>query len=65
MKFMLNGKPQESAHHKLSDILSEAGFDGAVVATALNGVFIPVGARETTELSAGDALEVLAPMQGG
>ncbi len=65
MKFMLNGAPHETAHDTLSDILAEAGFDEAVVATALNGTFVPKGVRETTKLAAGDALEVLAPMQGG
>ena len=37
----------------------------AVVATALNGQFVPVGSRTNARLAEGDRLEVLAPMQGG
>ena len=37
----------------------------AKVATALNGNFLPAASRAATALKAGDALEVVAPMQGG
>ena len=45
--------------------LAELGFTGPAIATALNGDFIPRTARDTTRLTDGDRLEVLAPMQGG
>ena len=35
------------------------------VATALNGNFLPAATRAATTLKDGDALEVVAPMQGG
>jgi sulfur carrier protein len=41
------------------------GLAEARVATALNGVFVPKGARAETVVQEGDRLEVLAPMQGG
>jgi sulfur carrier protein len=41
------------------------GFGDALVATALNGEFVPVGSRANIQLKDGDQLEVLAPMQGG
>ncbi len=36
-----------------------------MVATALNGEFVPAGSRPGAGLKDGDRLEVLAPMQGG
>jgi len=41
------------------------GYGGAVVATAVNGEFVPTAARQTARLAEGDRVEVLAPMQGG
>ncbi|OOL19722.1 hypothetical protein AL01_01805 [Bombella intestini] len=49
----------------LSILLTELGLEQAVVATALNGDFIPAGQREQIVLKAGDQVEILAPMQGG
>jgi len=36
-----------------------------VVATAVNGEFVPATERRAARLADGDRLEVLAPMQGG
>ena len=36
-----------------------------MVATAVNGSFVPAGRRPTVELQEADRVEVLAPMQGG
>jgi sulfur carrier protein len=65
MKIILNGEAREVHAMSLSAALDELGFGGAVVATALNGEFVAAAARAATSLSEGDALEVLAPMQGG
>jgi sulfur carrier protein len=65
MKIMLNGDAREVRAASLSAALDELGFTGAVVATAVNGEFVAASARTATPLSEGDALEVLAPMQGG
>ena len=46
-------------------MLVEIGLGAAKVATALNGSFLPASARAATNLQTGDALEVVAPMQGG
>lgn len=61
----LNGEPIATAAATLADLLDEKGYNGAVVATALNGTFLPKGLRAATPLSDGDAVEVVAPMQGG
>ena len=49
----------------LAAALFELGYQDAVVATAVNGEFVPVTLRPKTQLQAGDRIDVLAPMQGG
>jgi sulfur carrier protein len=65
MKILVNGDPHEVSASNLASAMDELGFTGKVVATALNGEFVPATARTGTTLSEGDQLEVLAPMQGG
>lgn len=65
MKILLNGEPREVNATRLSDVLIELGFEGATIATALNGDFVPAAERANTELAEGDRLEVVAPQQGG
>ncbi|WFE75678.1 sulfur carrier protein ThiS [Roseinatronobacter sp. S2] len=65
MKIEVNGDAQNVLATNVEDALRELGWQGARVATALNGEFLPKAARATTDLSDGDRLEVLAPMQGG
>ena len=49
----------------LAAALAELGFAEAVIATAVNGTFVPAPKRSAAALADGDRLEVLAPMQGG
>jgi sulfur carrier protein len=49
----------------LEAMLQVFGYRGATVATAVNGEFVPAGARHALHLREGDRVEVLAPMQGG
>ena len=65
MKLQLNGESLEAEVRTLADLLENQGFGGAKVATAVNGDFVPAGLRADHPLSAGDVIEVLAPMQGG
>ncbi|MCC5955323.1 MAG: sulfur carrier protein ThiS [Natronohydrobacter sp.] len=65
MRIEVNGASHEVAGPMLADVLAELGWGEARVATALNGDFVPKGARGQTVLKDGDRLEVLAPMQGG
>ncbi|WP_369928934.1 sulfur carrier protein ThiS [Xanthomonas sp. NCPPB 2632] len=64
MSIMVNGETQDDAADLLA-LLARMGLREAVVATALNGTFVPVAQRGSTLLRAGDHVEVLAPMQGG
>jgi len=65
MQICVNGAWRESHAPHIAGALVELGYGESVVATALNGEFVPASARDATRLSQGDQLEVLAPMQGG
>lgn len=65
MKLTINGKARELTATTVAEALAAEGFADARVATALNGNFVPTAIRATTPLSPGDALEIVAPMQGG
>lgn len=49
----------------LTELLKELGLSDAVVATALNGRFVAADDRNAATLRSGDAVEILAPLQGG
>lgn len=65
MRLLINGKEQHVEASTVSEVLSKLELDDAVVATAVNGSFVPAGLRATTPLGEGDAIEIVAPMQGG
>lgn len=65
MRILVNGNSREVRAPDLAGALEELGYGGAVVATAVNGEFVPATARPAARLAEGDRLEVLAPMQGG
>ena len=65
MNIQLNGEWREVRAADLAAALAELGFADAIIATAVNGEFVPAAARATAALAEGDRLEVLAPMQGG
>ncbi|UIJ71609.1 sulfur carrier protein ThiS [Aurantimonas sp. HBX-1] len=65
MRIIVNGEAQTVAATTLEALLLELGYQGAIVATALNRDFVPCEARADTPLAEGDAVEIIAPMQGG
>jgi sulfur carrier protein len=65
LNIQLNGEWRDVRAADLAAALAELGFADAVIATAVNGEFVPASARATASLAEGDRLEVLAPMQGG
>ncbi len=65
MNIVLNGEVQQTAAADLAALLAEIELNEAVVATALNGDYVPAEDRAATALRDGDRIEVLAPMQGG
>lgn len=65
MRIQVNGAWRDTSADSLAAALQELGYAEAVVATALNGEFVPAGSRPDVRLTEGDRLEILAPMQGG
>lgn len=61
----VNGEPREVAATTLVALLAELGLAEARVATAVNGSFVPASIRAQREITAGDRVEILSPMQGG
>ena len=64
MKITLNGEARDLPGPTVRDVLDQIGLSQARVATALNGAFLPATLRGEV-LKDGDALEIVAPMQGG
>ncbi|QNT78368.1 sulfur carrier protein ThiS [Entomobacter blattae] len=65
MILTINGKEHTVSASTLTTLLNTLGYDAELVATAVNGQFISREHRTTLKLSEGDAVEILAPMQGG
>ena len=65
MQIIVNGVEQKLRATTLAQALDELDYGDTVVATALNGRFVAAAARASTALADGDALEIVAPMQGG
>ena len=65
MKIEVNGKPVEVAAATLDALLEELDLRDGKVATALNRQFVRAADRAATALAPGDAVEVVAPRQGG
>ncbi|WAP67348.1 sulfur carrier protein ThiS [Jiella pelagia] len=65
MKILLNGEPAEVNAATLAAALEELGYGEGPFATALNHDFVPASERPETWLTEGDAIEIIAPMQGG
>jgi sulfur carrier protein len=65
VKVLVNGDWRDTGAVDLATALVEFGYGEAVVATAVNGEFVPATSRQGARLAEGDRIEVLAPMQGG
>jgi sulfur carrier protein len=65
IEISINGDVRKVSGKSLAAVLAELQLDRPYVATALNGEFVPRGLRAETEIREGDAIEVVAPMQGG
>jgi sulfur carrier protein len=65
LTLIVNGEPAEVAAADLATALVALGYEDAVVATALNGDFVPARKRASTSVQQGDRIEIVAPRQGG
>jgi sulfur carrier protein len=65
MTLLVNGERRLLEARTLAEALVALDYADAVVATALNGAFVPARVRATTTLADGDRIEIVAPRQGG
>ncbi len=65
MKLIVNGAEHDVPAATLAEALARLDYADAIVATALNGDFVPARSREATPLREGDRIEIVAPRQGG
>lgn len=65
MQILLNGERIMTDANSLDELCAKLGFADAKVATAVNGSFVAATARERTQLSEADEVEIVAPRQGG
>lgn len=66
MKLVVNGAhiERDDSPATIADLLATRG-DGAQVAVAVDGIFVPRSRHATTPLRDGMQIEIVAPMQGG
>lgn len=65
LKVFVNGEATATSAATLAELVAQFGFADTGVATALNGDFVPRGARQTTWLAVDDKVEIVSPRQGG
>lgn len=65
MNLTINGEARKVQAGDLAALLQELAMHDRVVATALNGEFVPKGRRAQQALRDGDTVEIVSPMQGG
>ena len=66
LQVTINGQPKTfEAPLNLYDVLEQEEVIGMMIAVAQNGTFVPKSAYEKTDINEGDAIEIVAPMQGG
>lgn len=65
MRLIINGEEKTLDEKTLDVLLESLDYNPEVVATALNGVFVPRAARPDTPLNDGDRVEIVSPIEGG
>ncbi len=65
MRIVVNGERQITGARTLGELCAALGLADAKIATAINGSFVPARARDQVTLTENDAVEIVAPRQGG
>jgi sulfur carrier protein len=65
VQVLLNGETIATEARTLDELCAALGFAGAKIATAVNGSFVTASDRARTSLAPNDAIEIVAPRQGG
>jgi sulfur carrier protein len=61
----INGERRQTTAVTLADFVAAENFGDTRVATALNGIFVPIRDRAAKQLQPGDRIEILSARQGG
>lgn len=65
MRILVNGDEIKTTAMYLEGLLSELGFEGEWLATAVNSELVSSNERNSFKLTENDRIEILSPMQGG
>jgi len=65
MKLIVNGEALEIPATTLAALLAALDYEGDWLATAVNSDLVHKAHRAEFQLSDGDRIEILSPMQGG
>ena len=65
LRVFVNGEATVTSAATLAELVAQFGFAETGVATAVNGDFVPRGARKATRLAGNDKVEIVSPRQGG
>ncbi len=66
MIITINGEKKDIAKPlDLQRLLQHEGYSEMTIAVARNGVFVQKDNYDSTQIEDGDAIEIVAPMQGG
>jgi len=65
MRILLNGETCEVEATTLAQLLIEKDYLHPAIATTLNACIVHRQDRDNTELTAGDRIEIVAPIGGG
>ena len=66
MQVIVNGEPAEVEQRtSVAELVADRAGGAARVAVALNGEVVPRSRWQTTDLTAGDSIEVLTATAGG
>ncbi|CCV05811.1 sulphur carrier protein [Mesorhizobium metallidurans STM 2683] len=65
MKLIVNGQALEIDASTLAELLAALDYEGDWLATAVNSDLVHRVNRAEFQLSDGDRIEILSPMQGG
>lgn len=66
MRITINGESQTLEQTTtIGSLLEQKGYNGKLVAVALNGEFLSKTYYDSTTIKENDKVEIVAPMQGG
>lgn len=65
MRIKVNAVEKNVNVTTLAALCHALGYQSQLVATAVNGEFVPRDSRENKSIQEGDSIEIVAPMQGG